>query len=143
VNTGNNNVNVIGLAIGVLLTALFSSILIWVVGLLGLGLAVDGFGPALVAGIAIALVGGAITWVLMTLGIRIRSGLLRAAINVVLGAAVLLLCSRFLLGLTVNGFAGALVASIAIGVIAWLLSLIPRRINRAAEQQERDAGHLP
>ena len=140
-NTENNTGNIIGLAIGVLLTAIFSSILIWVVGLLGLGLEVDGFGPALVAGVAIALVGGAITWALMALGIRIRSGLLRAAINVVLGAVVLLVCSRFLAGLTVNGFAGALVASIAIGVIAWLLSLIPRRINRAAVQQEQDAGH--
>jgi uncharacterized membrane protein YvlD (DUF360 family) len=141
VNTGNNNGNIIGLAIGVLLTALFSSILIWVVGLLGLGLAVDGFGPAFVAGIAIALVGGAITWVLMALGIRISSGLLRAVINIVLGAVVLLICGQLLPGLTVNGFAGALVASTAIGVIAWFLSLIPRRINRAAAQQEQDAGH--
>ena len=140
-NTGSNNGNIIGLAIGVLLTALFSSILIWVVGLLGLGLAVNGFGPALVAGIAIALVGGAITWVLMALGIRISSGLLRSVINIVLGAVVLLVCGQLLPGLTVNGFAGALVASIAIGVIAWLLSLIPRRINRAAAQQEQDAGH--
>jgi uncharacterized membrane protein YvlD (DUF360 family) len=143
VNTGNNNGNIIGLAIGVLLTALFSSILIWVVGLLGLGLEVDGFGPALVAGVAIALVGGAITWVLMALGIRISSGLLRAAINVVLGTVVLLFCGQLLPGLTVNGVAGALVASIAIGVIAWLLSLILRPINRAAAQQEQDAGRLP
>jgi uncharacterized membrane protein YvlD (DUF360 family) len=141
VNTGKNSGNIIGLAIGVLLTAIFSSILIWVVGLLGLGLAVNGFGPALVAGTAIALVGGAITWVLMALGIRISSGLLRAVINIVLGAVVLLICGLFLPGLTVNGFAGALVASIAIGVIAWLLSLIPRWINRAAAQQEQDAGH--
>ena len=101
----------------------------------------DGFGPALVAGIAIALVGGAITWVLMALGIRISSGLLRAVINIVLGAVVLLICGQLLPGLTVNGFAGALVASTVIGVIAWLLSLIPRRINRAAAQQEQDAGH--
>jgi uncharacterized membrane protein YvlD (DUF360 family) len=141
VNTKNNSGNIIGLAIGVLLTAIFSGILIWVVGLLGLGLEVDGLGPALIAGIAIALVGGAITWVLLALGIRISSGLLRAAINIVLGAVVLLICGQLLPGLTVNGFAGALVASIAIGVIAWVLSLIPRRINRAAAQQEQDAGH--
>ena len=140
-NTENNTGSIIGLAIGVLLTAIFSGILIWVVGLLGLGLTVDGFGPALVAGIAIALVGGAITWGLMALGIRIQSGLLRAAINTVLGAVVLLICGQLLPGLTVNGVAGALVASIAIGVIAWVLSLIPRRINRAAAQQEQDAGH--
>jgi len=141
VNTKNNSGNIIGLAIGVLLTAIFSSILIWVVGLLGLGLEVDGFGPALIAGIAIALVGGAVTWALMALGIRIKSGALRAVINIVLGAVVLLICGQLLPGLTVNGVAGALVASIAIGVIAWVLSLIPRRINRAAAQQEQDAGH--
>ena len=132
-NTESNNVNYTGLAIAVLLTALISGILIWIVGKLGLGLEVDGFGPALVAGITIALVGGAVTWAMMALGIRIKSGLLRAAINIVLGAVVLLICGQLLPGLTVNGFAGALVASIAIGVIAWVLSLIPRRINRPAE----------
>jgi uncharacterized membrane protein YvlD (DUF360 family) len=139
INTEHNNGNVIGLAIGVLLTVIFSSILIWVVGPLGLGLEVDGFGPALIAGIAIALVGGVVTWALITLGIKISNELRRAAVNVLLGAVVLLICDRFLAGLTVNGFAGALVASLAIGVIAWLLSLIPQRINRAAAQQEQDA----
>ena len=55
-NTRDNTPNMTGLIIAVLLSAFFSSILIWVVGLLGLGLEVDGFGPALVAGVAIALV---------------------------------------------------------------------------------------
>lgn len=135
-NTRDNTPNMTGLIIAVLLSAFFSSILIWVVGLLGLGLEVDGFGPALVAGVAIALVGGAISWALMALGIKIGNGLLRAVINIVLGAVVLLICGQLLPGLTVDGFAGVLLASIAIGVIAWLLSLLPRRINRAAAEQE-------
>ena len=61
-NTENNTGSIIGLAIGVLLTAIFSGILIWVVGLLRLRLTVHVFGPALAARIAIALVRGAITW---------------------------------------------------------------------------------
>lgn len=142
-NTEDNSGNIIGLAIGVMLTAVSSGILIWVVGLLGLGLEVEGLGAALVAGIAIALVGEAVTWALMALGFKISNELLRAAINVLLGAVVLLICDRFLAGLTVNGFAGALVASTAIGVIAWLLSLILRRINVAAAQKAPDAERLP
>jgi hypothetical protein len=43
---------------------------------------------------------------------------------------VLVIADGFVAGLRVNGFAGALVAAVAIGIIAWLLSLIPRRINR-------------
>lgn len=140
-NTQDNTGNIIGLAIGVLLTAVLSSILIWVVGLFGLGLKVDGFGPALIAGVAIALVGAAISWVLLALGIKISSELLRAAVNIILGAVVLLACDRLLSGLTVNGFVGALLASTAIAVIAWLLSLVLRRMNQPAAQ-EQDGGHV-
>lgn len=38
----NNTGAILGLGVGVLLTAIFSGVLIWVVGLLGLGLEVDG-----------------------------------------------------------------------------------------------------
>lgn len=88
--------NLVGRFIGILLPAVFSGLLIWLVGILGLGLAVEGFGPAFIAGGAIAIVGGAITWGLMRLGVKVSIGWLRATVNVLLGAAVLFACDRLL-----------------------------------------------
>ena len=47
---------IVGLLIGVVLGALISGFVIWIVGKLGLGLEVDGFGSAFVAAIVIAIV---------------------------------------------------------------------------------------
>lgn len=131
-----------GLAIGVGISAVMSGILIWVVGLFGLGLEVDGLLPAFIAGFAIALVGGVITWLLMRFDLRVSNGFVRFVINALLGAVVLLLCAQILPGLTVNGFLGALVASVAVGIIAWLLSLPLKRINEEAARQE-DSERVP
>ena len=45
---------IVGAIIGILIGALFSGLIIWIVGKLGLGLEVSGFGPAFVAAIVIA-----------------------------------------------------------------------------------------
>ena len=110
--------------------------------MLGLGLEVNGLGPAFIAGFAIALVGGVITWLISVRDVGISSGFPRFIINALLGAVLLLIADGFASRLTVNGFAGALVAATAIGVISWLLSLIPRRIDRAAALGQ-DAERLP
>jgi putative membrane protein len=39
-------------------------------------------------------------------------------------AVVLLIADRFVPGMKVNGFVGALVAAIAIAVVAWLIGLL-------------------
>ena len=135
--------NPIGLIIGILFSAAISSILIWVAGMLGLGLEVDGFGPALIAGIAIALVGGVITWLMSLREIKIGNEIVRFIINALMGAVVLLICARFIPGLTVDGFAGALLAAVAIGAISWLLSLPLKRINQAAAREQQDAEPRP
>lgn len=127
--------NIVGLAIGIFLSAFFSGILIWVVSLFGLGLKVDGIGTAFLAGILIALVGGVITWLLDLLKLSIPNGLLRFVVNVLVGAVVLYFGASFLPGLTVDGFTGALIAALAIGVISWLLSTPLRRINERATAQ--------
>ena len=135
--------NPVGLIIGILFSAAISSILIWVAGMLGLGLEVDGFGPALIAGIAIALVGGVITWLMSLREIKIGNEIVRFIINALMGAVVLLICARFIPGLTVDGFAGALLAAVAIGAISWLLSLPLKRINQAAAREQQDAEPRP
>jgi uncharacterized membrane protein YvlD (DUF360 family) len=132
----NNSVNPVGLLVGVLFAALISGVLIWVVSLLGLGVEVTGLGPAFIAGIAIAVVGGVVTWLLGLLKLKVGGGGLGAILNILLGAIVLVLCGQFVPGLTVNGFQGALIASIAIYAISWLLSFLPRSINKTVASQE-------
>ena len=145
-NTQSSNksdeINIIGLVIGVLFAAIFSGVLIWVVSFLDLGITIDGIGTAFIAGFAIAIIGGVITWLLSLRSIKISSELLRFVFNALVGAAGLLISAQFLTGLTVNGFLGAMAASIAIGIMSWLLSLPLKRINQEVASQE-DSERMP
>jgi putative membrane protein len=111
-----------GYILGILLALVAAAVVIMIVGRLNLGLTVDGFGPAIIAAAVIAIVGGLIYWLLGLLGITIGGGWLGAIINLIIAAVVLLTAGRMLKGLKVNGFVGALVAAIAIGVVTWLIN---------------------
>ena len=113
--------SVLAIIFGILIGALFYGLIIVIVSNLGLGLEVSGFGPAFIAAIVVAVVGWLITWLLGVLGITIGAGLLGAIINLVLSAIVLMIAGRFIKGMVVKGFTGALVAAIAIGAVAWLI----------------------
>ena len=56
--------SILGVVIGILIGALFSGLVIWIVGKLGLGLEVDGFGAAYIAAIIIAVVSWLIYWLM-------------------------------------------------------------------------------
>jgi putative membrane protein len=107
-----------------LIAALFSSVIIWIVGKLGLGLEVDGWVSAFIAGIAIAIISGLITWLLGAVGITIGGDILGAIIHLIIAAVVIYLAGSVVAGLKVKGFSGALIAAIAIGVVGWLASLV-------------------
>ena len=107
--------------LGILLALVLAAVVIMIVSKLNLGLTVDGFGPAIIAAAVIAIVGGLIYWLLGLLGITIGGDWLGAIINLIIAAVVLLTAGRMLKGLKVNGFVGALVAAIAIGVVTWLI----------------------
>ena len=113
--------SIISLIIGILIGALFTGLIIWIVGKLGLGLEVSGFGPAFVAAIVIAILNGVVTWLLGVLGITIGSGFVGAIVHLVIAAIVLMLAGRFVKGLVVKGFTGALVAALAIAAVGWLI----------------------
>jgi uncharacterized membrane protein YvlD (DUF360 family) len=51
-----NEITIVGIIIGILIGGLFSGFIIWIVGKLSLGLEVDGFVPAYLAAIVIAVV---------------------------------------------------------------------------------------
>ncbi|MFN2107072.1 MAG: phage holin family protein [Candidatus Promineifilaceae bacterium] len=112
---------ILGLLIGIIAGALISGFVIWIVSKLGLGLEVDGFVSAFIAAIIIAVVGGIINWLLGVLGISVGGGWLGAIIHLIIAAIVLMISDRFLKGLRVAGFVGALIAAVSIGVVYWLL----------------------
>jgi putative membrane protein len=115
---------VVGLLFGLLIGGLISGFVIWVVSKLGLGLKVDGFVSAFIAAIVIAIVGAIISWLLDLVGIDISGGLIAGIVHLIISAVVLLVSDRFLKGLKVAGFTGALIAAVAIGVVYWLIGFV-------------------
>ena len=113
---------IVGVIIGILIGALFTGLIIWIVGKLGLGLEVSGFGPAYIAAIVIAILNGLVAWLLGALSITIGGGFVGAILHLVIAAVVLMLAGNFVKGLVVKGFTGALVAALAIAAVGWLIA---------------------
>lgn len=107
-----------------LIIGLISGFVIWIVGRFRLGLEVKGFGSAFVAGLVIAFLAGIISLLLGLAGFLDGSGLIGALVHLLISAGVLLVSGRLLPGLKVNGFTGALLASLAIGAVYWLGGLL-------------------
>lgn len=116
--------SILGAIVGILIAAAIGGLIIWIVAKLGLGLEVDGFVPAFIAAIIIAVVAGLINWLLGLLGITIGGGILGAIVHLVIAAVVLMISGNIVPGMRVKGFAGALIAAIAIGVVGWLIGLV-------------------
>ena len=114
----------LGLLIGVVIGAIVSGFVIWLVAKMNLGLEVDGFGAAFIAAIIIAVISGIVTWLLGVLGITVGGGFLGAIVSLLVSAVVLMISDKFVPGMRVNGFAGALVAAVAIGILSWLIGLV-------------------
>ena len=54
--------SIVGTIIGILIGSLFSGLIIWIIGKLGWGIEVSGFGPAYLAAIVIAVLSALATW---------------------------------------------------------------------------------
>ena len=111
--------------LGFLISAVVAALVIWVVSKLKLGLEVSGFVPAIISAIVIALVGAVVNWLLVgVLGLTVGGGWLGAIVLLIIAAIVLMISDRFVPGLKVKGFTGALIAALAIGVFSWLIGLV-------------------
>ncbi len=108
--------------VNILVYLVISAVIIWLVGRMNLGLSVKSFGSALAAAAVIAIVGGLVAWLLSLLGISFGAGLLAAIVALIVAAVVLLISDKFLPGMEVHGFAGAIIAAVGIGVVGWLVS---------------------
>lgn len=111
-----------GYIISFLVALIVAALVIYIVGRLNLGLTVSGFGAAIVAALVIAIVGTIVLWLLSLLGLTFGGGLLGAIIYIIVAAIILMISDRFVPGMQVNGFTGAIVAAIAIGVVGWIVT---------------------
>lgn len=107
----------IGLIIGVIIASVISGLVIWVVSKLNLGLKVDSFGWAMLAGLII----GILTNIVMQL-VPETGGLVGGVIHIVVAAVVIFFSGKMLKGLTVDGFAGALLAAVVIAVLFFAMN---------------------
>jgi putative membrane protein len=98
-----------------------AAVVLLIVSRLNLGLSVTGFGAAAIAAIVIAIVGAVVLWLLGLLNITIGGGWFGALVYLVVAAVVLMISDRFVPGMKVKGFTGAIVAAIAIAVVYYLL----------------------
>ena len=105
-----------------------AALVIWIVARLKLGLTVSGFGAAIISALVIAVVSAVILWLLSLVGITPGGGFWGVIVALIVAVVVLLLSDRFVPGMQVKGFTGAIIAAIAIAVVSWivlwLLSLI-------------------
>ena len=113
---------ILSLLISLLLAWVIGAVILTIIGRLGLGLSVDGFGAAFIASAVITIVAGIVIWLLGLIGITVGGpGLIPGIVTLVVTAIVLLISDKFVKGMKVNGFGGAIVAAIAYGVVAWLI----------------------
>jgi putative membrane protein len=116
---------IIGTILAFALIWAVGAVVLMIVSRLNLGLTVDGFGSAFIASAVISIVAAIITWLIGLIGIRVGNpGLIGALVSLVVAAVVLLISDRFVKGMKVNGFGGAIIAAISYGVIAWLLQWV-------------------
>jgi putative membrane protein len=108
--------------INFLIALVVSAVVIFIVGRLNLGLTVSGFGAAIIAALVISIVGTIVFWLFGLLGLTFGTGILGAIIYLIVAAVVLMISDRFVPGMKVAGFTGAIVAAIAIGVVAWIVA---------------------
>lgn len=98
------------------------AVILMIVSRLGLGLTVDGFGAAFIASAVISIVAAIIIWLLGLVGIQIgRTGPIPGIVGLLVTAVILLISDRFVKGMKVSGFGGAILAAIGYGVVTWAL----------------------
>ena len=114
----------VGLLIGFLIALVLAAVIIFIVGKLGLGLEVDSFGSAVIAALVIAVITWLIMWLLSLLHLSIGVSILGAIVGLIVSAIILMISDKFVSGMRVKGFTGALIAALAIGVGHWLIGLL-------------------
>lgn len=110
---------IVGLVIGILIGAVISGVIIWIVSKLNMGLSVDSFGWAMLAGLFIGVITTLITQFVPNL-----NGIVGAVVHLIVSAVVILLAGKAFSGVKVDGFSGALLAAVIMALIGFGLALL-------------------
>jgi len=110
---------IVGLVIGILIGAVISGAIIWIVSKLNMGLSVDSFGWAMLAGLFIGVITTLITQFVPNL-----NGIVGAVVHLIVSAVVILLAGKAFSGVKVDGFSGALLAAVMMALIGFGLALL-------------------
>ena len=105
-----------------IIAVVVAAVVLMIVSRLNLGLSVSGFMSAAIAAVVIAVVGAVVIWLLGLFGMSVGGGFIGTLVYLVVAAIILMISDKFVPGMKVNGFMGAVVAAIAIAVVYWLLS---------------------
>lgn len=111
--------SVVGLMIGILIAAVVSGVIIWLVSKLNIGLTVDSFGWAMLAGLFIGAISN-----FLNQGLPGMNPIVSMVIHLVISAGVILMAGKLFRGVKVDGFKGALIAAVAIAVVSFVLALV-------------------
>lgn len=108
--------------LGGVIGALFTAVLIIIVGKLNLGIKVKNFWVAFITAVLIALLTLVVQWIWSLIGFTPPSeGFFSAITWALSSAAILMTAGSFVKGLTVDGFFGALIASVVIAGLNWII----------------------
>ena len=116
------------LLVGGLVAMLLNALLIWVVGKIGVGMEVDGFGPALITALLMFVFSVITNLIWGLFNFAPESGWSGFVSRLVASAGALLIAGGIVKGLRVKGFLGALLAVLGmagVGFLAnWLIGLV-------------------
>ena len=110
---------IVGLVIGILISAVISGFIIWLVSKFNIGLSVDNFGWAMLAGLFI----GFFTNLIMHF-VPGQGGIVTAVVQLLVAAAVIVLAGKVFSGVKVDGYSGALVAAVIMALISFGLAML-------------------
>ena len=108
------------LVVAALFGALLNALLIWVIGKLGVGMEVDGFGPAFLTAILMAVFSVITHLIWNLLNFAPEAGWSGFVTNLVASAGSLLAAGYVVKGLRVKGFLGAVLAVLGMTGVSWL-----------------------
>ena len=123
--------SIIGAIIGIALSTVVYSILIFIVGKLEVGMKVDKFSSAILAGLLVAIGGAIAAWLSTLLNAPAAVGVAGAIMHLIIAAAMLKAIGASLKGVEVKGWGGAFLAALAIAVIGWLINFGLTAFNAA------------
>lgn len=108
-----------------IVTVLITAVGLFIVSRLNLGLQIDNLTTTLVAALVLGLLNAFVRPILGFLSLPITI-LTLGLFSLVLNALMILLMSALVKGVHVNGFLGALIASIVLSILTWIISSIVR-----------------